>query len=264
MSPAVPADDLTVTLVQASLVWHDAAANHARLRAQLDEAPNTDLIVLPEMFASGFSMAPRECAQSMDGPSVAWMMSLARERNAAVTGSLAIEDGGRYFNRFLFVTPDGRLQQYDKRHLFAMAGEERQYAGGSERLIATFRGWRIVPNICYDLRFPVWCRHAEGCDLMLFVANWPLPRQCAWNTLLRARAIENQCFVGGVNRVGEDANGKRYVGDSQLIGAAGDVVVACGDQPMTVTVTLSADTLREVRKRLPFARDADTFEITGP
>jgi predicted amidohydrolase len=264
MSATVPAHDLTVTLVQAPLAWHDAPANHARLRAQLDEAPNTDLIVLPEMFASGFSMAPADCAQAMDGPSVAWMQALARERDAAVGGSLAIDDGGRHVNRFLFVAPDGDIEHYDKRHLFAMAGEERQYAPGSERVVVSYRGWRIVPNVCYDLRFPVWCRHAEGCDLMLFVANWPLPRRDAWNTLLRARAIENQCVVGGVNRVGEDANGKHYFGDSQLIGAAGDLVIACGDQPMTVTATLSADALGEVRRRLPFARDADTFEITGP
>ena len=256
-----PTSDLSVTLVQASLAWHDAKANHNTLRALLDDVPRTDLIVLPEMFASGFSMAPGDCAQSMGGPSVTWRRALARERDAAVCGSLVIARDDQFVNRFVFVTPDGDTTHYDKRHRFALAGEDQHYAAGNERVTVAFRGWRIVLNICYDLRFPVWCRHATGCDLMLFVANWPLPRRDAWNVLLRARAIENQCCVAGVNRVGKDVNDKRYFGDSVLLNAAGDAVVACGDQAMAVTAILAAEALARLRERLPFHRDADAFEI---
>ncbi|MFK8015259.1 MAG: amidohydrolase [Gammaproteobacteria bacterium] len=260
----LPSSNLAVTLVQASLLWHDVAGNHGAIRALLDDAPATDLIVLPEMFASGFSMTPAQVAQTMDGPSVTWMRALAVERSAAVGGSLVIERDGQFVNRFVLVTPDGDTQHYDKRHRFALAGEDKHYAAGDRRLRVEYRGWRIVPFICYDLRFPVWCRYATGCDLMLFVANWPNPRRSAWNTLLRARAIENQCFVAGVNRTGCDDNEKSYFGDSVLLDGLGETIVACGDQPMTVTATLDATRLRRLRDKLPFHRDADAFDIATP
>ena len=260
-APLHPTGDLTVTLVQASLVWQDADANHQALSELLEGVPATDLIVLPEMFASGFSMTPGECAQSMDGASIEWMRALSVQRNAAVGGSLVIEDQGRFVNRFVLVTPDGELAHYDKRHRFALAGEDRHYAAGDKQLCVNYRGWRIVPFVCYDLRFPVWCRYATGCDLMLFVANWPNPRRSAWNTLLRARAIENQCYVGGVNRTGRDQNDKTYFGDSVLLDGLGEGVALCGDTPMTVTARLDATALKTLREKLPFHRDADAFDI---
>lgn len=255
---------LRVALAQAALVWHNTDANHAQFEAMLDAAPEFELLVLPEMFASGFSMQPESCAQGMDGPSIAWMREIASRRDAAVCGSLAINDGTTFVNRFVFVHPDGALDTYDKRHGFTLAGEHKVYANGDERVVVDYRGWRIAPFICYDLRFPVWCRHAGTCDLMLFVANWPNPRRTAWNTLLRARAIENQCFVAGVNRIGTDQNDREYFGDSALIDLFGDDIVNAGERLALAQATIRLDELRERRERLPFYRDADVFEVTGP
>lgn len=255
------ARDLTITLCQAPLVWHDAAANRAGFEALMATAGDTDIIVLPEMFASGFSMQPERCAETMDGPTVAWMQARAREHDAAVCGSLVIEADGHYVNRFVWAAPGGDLAVYDKRHCFALAKEHEHYAAGTERVIIDYHGWRIAPFVCYDLRFPVWCRYPQGCDLMIFVANWPTPRRYAWSTLLRARAIENQCYVAGVNRVGRDANDKDYPGESAVLDALGAPLVACGDQPIVVTTTLSRAALSELREQLPFYRDADEFEL---
>lgn len=254
--------DLTVTIVQDALDWEDPAANRARMQAHLDGVDATDLFVLAEMFSTGFTMTPEHCAETMDGPTVSWMREQAARRDSALAGSLVIEEGGRYYNRLLFVHPDGRVATYDKRHRFALAGEDRHYEAGGERVRIDFRGWRIVPLICYDLRFPVWCRHPASCDLMLFVANWPSPRRHAWTTLLQARAIENQCYVAGVNRVGEDSNGIRYSGDSALLDHFGETLAECSDRVTTETVTLSAERLLADRERLPFYRDADAFSIT--
>jgi predicted amidohydrolase len=255
---------LRVALAQAELVWHDVDANHAEFEAMLANAAEFDLLVLPEMFASGFSMQPEVCAQRMDGPSITWMRDMAERFDAAVCGSLAVNDGGKFVNRFVFVHPDGVLDTYDKRHGFTLAGEHKVYANGGERLLISYRGWRIAPFVCYDLRFPVWCRHAGTCDLMLFVANWPNPRRTAWNTLLRARAIENQCYVAGVNRVGTDQNDKDYFGDSALINLFGDVITSAGESAKLAQASISLDELNKKRERLPFYRDADTFEVTDP
>lgn len=253
---------LRVSLLQAPLAWHDPAANHAAFDALVATVPVADLFVLPEMFATGFTMAPDAVAEPMDGASVRWMQALADARGAAVCGSLAVSDDGAFFNRFIFAHPDGRLDTYDKRHLFALAGEDRAYSAGQTRAVIEFRGWRIVPQICYDLRFPVWHRYPRGCDLMLFVANWPAPRIDAWRALLKARAIENQCFVAGVNRVGRDQNDKRYPGASALHGPGGESLVAAGEVRTALSVRIDRAALIAERERLPFYRDADRFEVT--
>ncbi|MFK7885445.1 MAG: amidohydrolase [Gammaproteobacteria bacterium] len=255
------ANVLRVALAQVPLLWHDTPGNHAQFDALIDDAGDFDLLVLPEMFASGFSMSPAQCAQDMDGPSVTWMRELAARRNAAICGSLAIRDGEHFVNRFVFMYPDGAMSTYDKRHSFTLAGEHEVYTAGNERSVIEFRGWRLAPFVCYDLRFPVWCRHAGSCDLMLFVANWPQPRRTAWNTLLRARAIENQCFVAGVNRVGTDHNEREYFGDSAVVDALGDDVVNANDRHVLEFATLDLGALHALRERLPFYRDADAFDV---
>ncbi len=253
--------DLTVTIVQDVLDWEDAAANRARMAAHIAASGASDLIVLAEMFSTGFTMTPERCAETMDGPTVSWMREQATGSGAALAGSLVIDDDGRYVNRFVFMRPDGEAVTYDKRHRFALAGEDRHYEAGETRVRLDYRGWRIIPLVCYDLRFPVWCRYPATCDLMLFVANWPSPRRHAWSTLLQARAIENQCYVAGVNRVGRDHNDKHYSGDSVILDHYGEALVECADRTTTATATLSASQLATDRERLPFYRDADEFEI---
>ncbi|HZW59402.1 MAG TPA: amidohydrolase [Woeseiaceae bacterium] len=256
---------LTITIVQADLHWHDAAANRddfARVVRGL-ECPG-DLVVLPEMFTTGFTMDAPGQAETMHGATLPWLETLARDVGAAVCGSLIIEDGGRYFNRFVLMTADGQLSVYDKRHLFRLAGEDRHYAAGTSLVTVTLNGWRIRPMVCYDLRFPVWSRRRgnDEFELLLYVANWPRPRHHAWSTLLRARAIENQCYVAGVNRSGTDGNGHPYAGGSAIIDFLGHDVAALGDEVGTATATLDRAALVEFRRKYPFDRDADRFAIT--
>ena len=268
MSP----DDLRVTLVQADTVWHDPAANRARIAASLRAEPaGTDLIVLPETFTTGFSNEAVASAEGMDGESVAWMREMAREHGAAVTGSVQIREGGAVFNRLVFATADGALRHYDKRHLFRMAREQEWYAAGRDRIIVEHRGWRICPLVCYDLRFPVFSRNREDAshageleyDLLLYVANWPAPRHEAWRTLLRARAMENLCYVVGVNRAGTDGGGHPYLGGSIATDALGGTVVECDAAPQLAHAVLSMGRLREHRRRFPAHLDADRFTIDG-
>lgn len=264
--------DLRITLVQADTVWHDPTANR-RLHAEnlATRRGATDLVVLPETFTTGFSNAAVTTAETMDGPSVAWMREQARTLDAAVTGSIQIRDGDGVYNRLVFATPDGAVRHYDKRHLFRMAREEEVYAAGADRLIVEFRGWRICPLVCYDLRFPVFARNRiaaqrEGelqleYDLLVYVANWPAPRHEAWRTLLRARAIENLACVAGVNRAGTDGNGHPYLGGSAVIDALGRYAVECDAQPQVNDATLSLSALREFRRRFPAYLDADDFTL---
>jgi predicted amidohydrolase len=262
------ARDLRLTLVQADTIWHDAEANRARIAAQLAErrAP-TDLIILPETFTTGFSNAALATAETMDGPTLAWMRAQARAHNAAITGSVQVRDGAGVFNRLLWVTPDGAAHHYDKRHLFRMAGEHEHYAAGHDRLVVAWRGWRVCPLVCYDLRFPVFSRNradASGSleyDLLLYVANWPAPRHEAWRTLLRARAIENLAAVAAVNRCGTDGNGHPYAGGSAVIDAVGRTVIECADEAGVVDVVLSRAGLLEHRRRFPAHLDADGFTL---
>ena len=261
--------DLRVSLVQAATVWHDPAANRVLygdlVRGLRDPG---HLVVLPETFTSGFSNDAIGDAETMDGPSVAWLRALAREIGSTVTGSMVVRDGDQVFNRLLWATPDGGIDWYDKRHLFRMAGEHTRYAGGRTRRIFELHGWRVLPQVCYDLRFPVWTRNRFDTaaqrfdyDLALFVANWPSPRRYAWQTLLRARAIENLSFVVGVNRVGTDGNDLPYAGDSAVLDPLGQPLVELGAQPQTVTCTLSAPALLQHRERFPAQLDADLIDL---
>ncbi len=264
-------NDLRLTLVQADTVWHDPAANRARIAEWLRGGEATDLIVLPETFTTGFSNDAVASAETMDGESVAWMRALAHEYDAAVTGSIQIREGDAVFNRLIFATPDGALRHYDKRHLFRMAREQEWYAAGRDRLVVEFRGWRICPLVCYDLRFPVFSRNradpARGgeldYDLLLYVANWPAARHEAWRTLLRARAMENLCYVVGVNRAGTDGNGHAYLGGSLVADPVGKAMMECDATPQAANAFLSLVRLREHRRRFPAHLDADRFTIDG-
>ena len=251
-------------MVQASLHWQDAAANRTTLDRCLSQISiPTDLIVLPEMFTTGFSMDAAALAEPMDGPTVAWLRQHATAHQAVITGSLIIEENGRYFNRLLWVRPDGSLSYYDKHHLFTMAREQDTYTAGTTRLVEDWRGWRICPLVCYDLRFPVWSRNeaAQPYDLLLYVANWPAARRNAWITLLRARAIENLSYVLGVNRTGQDGLGQDYAGDSALLDMRGDYLLQAGNLHSCITRTIRRADLEEFRTKFPALNDADPFTL---
>lgn len=263
-----PERALRVTLVQTATVWHEPALNREIIGLALKmDRPETDLIVLPETFTTGFSNEAVTTAEGPDGATRAWMHATAREHDAAVTGSVQVRVGDAVYNRLLFATPDGVVQHYDKRHLFRMAREHETYAAGRERLVVEFRGWRICPLVCYDLRFPVFARNrvdaasALEYDLLLFVANWPEPRHEVWRTLLRARAIENLCYVAGVNRTGTDGNGHAYAGGSAVIDPTGGYVVELGERAGVTTSPIEMDALREHRRRFPAHLDADGFTL---
>jgi len=253
---------LDVTILQQDLHWHDSAANRELFSRELDalEAPG-DLIVLPEMFTTGFSMQAETLAESADGPSLAWLRAKATELETALCGSLIVREADRFYNRFIFMRPDGTCEVYDKRHLFRLAGEHRHYSPGRERVVFDYRGFRICPQVCYDLRFPVWSRNLNDYDVLIYVANWPAPRHLAWRTLIRARAIENQAYVIAVNRTGKDGNDIDYLGGSAVIDYLGqdlcDLETDCG----AATVTLETDALHAFRKRYPFHSDADAFQL---
>ncbi|KAF1688856.1 amidohydrolase [Pseudoxanthomonas taiwanensis] len=262
--------DLRISLVQGDTRWHDPEANRAYYGALLAPlARATDLVVLPETFTSGFSNDAIERAEGMDGPTVAWIREQAARLGAAVTGSVQLRTEQGVFNRLLWATPDGGLAHYDKRHLFRYAGEHRRYTPGRDRLTVEWKGWRINPQVCYDLRFPVFCRNrydverAGGLDfdLQIFVANWPSPRAHAWRTLLRARAIENLCYVAGVNRVGRDGNGLDYSGDSAVVDFLGQAQVEAHGREQVLTSTLSAEALAAHRAHFPAMLDADAFQL---
>ena len=252
---------LSVGLVQADTFWHRPADNRAMFDRHLDRLPDVDVAVLPEMFSTGFTMASRDVAETMDGPTVSWMLEEARKRGVHIAGSLVIEDGGEYFNRFVWATPDGLGATYDKRHRFRMAGEHEHYDAGSNRVVVTVDGWRLCLMVCYDLRFPVWFRSRDDYDAIVAVASWPARRQIAWNTLLRARAIENQCFVVAVNRVGVDGNGVGYRGGSAVYGPAGETLCELFDREATATVALDTESLEAQRHAFPVHLDRDRFEL---
>ncbi|MFS8137191.1 MAG: amidohydrolase [Thermomonas sp.] len=263
-------DDLRVSIVQGETRWHDPAGNRAyygELIAPLKGL--TDVVVLPETFTSGFSNDAIGNAETMDGATVAWMREQAAMLDAAVTGSVQLRANEGVFNRMLFVTPDGNVTHYDKRHLFSFAKEHERYAAGSERVSVEWKGWRILLQVCYDLRFPVFSRNRfdversglPDYDLALYVANWPSARAYPWKTLLRARAIENLSYVVGVNRVGTDGNGLHYSGDSAVIDFLGHPASECMDQEMVVTTTLQADALEAHRARFPAMLDGDRFSL---
>jgi len=259
--------DLTVTLIQQPLIWLDAKANQQHFADLITPlAGKTDLIILPEMFNTGFSMKPAPVAEPMSGMTLQWLTEQAAQCGAAITGSFTIKEAGKFYNRMVFMQPDGEYHCYDKRHLFRMGNEHHRYQGGNDRLIVDYLGWRICPMVCYDLRFPVWSRnnYADGhssYDLLIFVTNWPQPRRQHWLSLLRARAIENLSYVTGVNRLGEDGNGLEYSGDSILYDAWGDELITAHSEAGCFSQTLSYQALRKIRKQFPAHLDADDFEL---
>lgn len=258
--------DFTISLVQVALHWHDPVANRAMLghmlESALDSTCPTDLIVLPEMFTTGFTMDATQ-AEPTDGPTLIWLRALAARYQAVVTGSVLVAEGSQYHNRLLWVRPDGSYASYDKRHLFRLAGEHQVFTPGGARLVEEWRGWRIMPLICYDLRFPVWSRNNEEVpyDLLVYVANWPEVRVEAWKALLRARAIENVAYVAGVNRLGEDGHGHAHSGQSALLDMEGAYLAQAGNMQTVLTRTLRADDLVQFRHKMPALRDADRFAL---
>lgn len=253
---------LNIALVQAELRWRDPAGNRDHLSALMDRCGATDLFLLPETFSTGFLGDSANEPEDMSGQSVGWMIDQAAARKAAVAGSLALvdESGGRR-NRFLFVTADGVLAYYDKRHLFGFGGEDARYSAGDKTCTLEWHGWRVDLQVCYDLRFPVWCRNDRNFDLQLFVANWPSPRVGVWQSLLKARAIENQSYVIGVNRTGRDGRDIDYPGRSSAWSPMGECLVELDDHEQVSQVSLDLDALRQTRKQFPFLADADRFTI---
>ena len=279
---------LTITTIQANLQWEDKAANLQHFEDKINAIrENTEVIILPEMFSTGFSMTPETLAEKMDGPTLDWMKRIAARKRVILTGSLIIEEGGLYFNRLIWMLPNGQYGFYDKRHLFAYAGEDDHYTPGNKRLMASVKGWKVNLLVCYDLRFPVWSRQGPAAapppnnpseirsdpsqstgkiaepeyDLLIYVANWPDRRSHAWKTLLQARAIENQSYVVGVNRVGEDGNKIAHNGDTMIIDPLGEILYHGVKEEAVYTYTLRKDKLEEVRTRFPFWRDADHFSV---
>ena len=258
---------LTITLIQADLVWENIDANLLRWEEKINAISiKTELIVLPEMYSTGFTMNPEKLAETMDGKAVSWMKRIANTKKVIIIGSLAIKEGEHYFNRLIWMLPNGQYSWYDKRHLFAFSGEDNHYTAGNQRLIAQAKGWKINLQICYDLRFPVWTRQQtfEGeaeYDLLIYVANWPEKRSHAWKSLLMARAIENQCYVVGVNRVGNDGNGIYHSGDSLVINPLGTILFSEKNKEKVHTITLKKEDLIAVRNQFPFLKDADDFLI---
>ena len=254
--------DLELALIQTTLAWHAPAANREHFQKLLEQARGADLVILPEMFSTGFSMDSADLAEPEDGPSSIWLREQAQAIGAVVCGSLIIRAaGGSYRNRLLWARPDGSWAHYDKRHLFRMAGEHKHYSAGDQQVVLQLKGWRVRPLICYDLRFPVWSRDPQGTDLLLYTANWPGARRQHWNRLLPARAIENLCYVAAVNRVGEDGKGHGYTGDSQVLDFQGETLLAAGDGDGVFRTTLSSEALAAYRERFPAHLDADAFTM---
>ncbi len=250
---------LKIRAIQSDILWENPKGNLEKLTVMLEDAASGELIVLPEMFATGFSMRPDKIAQPMHGEIVAWMCDNSHEK--MICGTVAIEEAGKYYNRFIACYGGTVVAVYDKRHLFSYAGEDKHYSAGNSNIVFEYRGWKIKPLVCYDLRFPVWCRNREVADLMIFCANWPSARIHAWNTLLPARAIENQCYVLGVNRAGADGNGKMHNGHSQLLDPLGICMHNMGEAERKATFEIETQKIQSVRNEFPFLKDADDFKF---
>lgn len=253
---------MKIALIQTELSWENPNENKALLQEKINAISQyVDLIVLPEMFTSGFTMNPKNAAQTMQGEAISWLKETTKEKNCAITGSLVIEENGNYFNRLVFVFPNGEIQTYDKRHLFTLAGEDKVYTAGKDKLIVDYKGFKICPLICYDLRFPVFARNVEDYDVLIYVANWPKPRVNAWDILLKARAIENMSYVIGVNRIGLDENNHEYVGHSQAVDFLGNYIQEPQEIEGVFIVELDKNELLETREKLNFLNDRDEFQI---
>ncbi len=272
---------LSFTILQSSLVWENTEANLASFREKINTLNDAEVVILPEMFNTGFSMRPEIFAEKMNGITVEWMKNIATEKKIILTGSLMIEENNQYYNRMIWMLPNGEMGCYDKRHLFAYSGEDKHYHPGQKRLITSVKGWKILLQVCYDLRFPVWARqtpvqserqndpfgkgsgrgYVPEYDVIIYVANWPERRSHAWRSLLMARAIENQCYVIGVNRVGIDGNEISYSGDSMVIDPLGEILYHKAQEEDIHTVLLEKIKLDEIRKKFPFLQDGDRFSI---
>ena len=269
----MPAEQLAVTVIQPDIVWEDKEANLNQYEQHIESIQERrEVVLLPEMFSTGFSMNPERLAEPMDGYSVNWMKEMASKYRCILAGSLIIEEGGQYYNRLIWMQPNGQYGSYDKRHLFGYAGEDKSYTSGTKRLIASVKGWKINLMVCYDLRFPVWARQAPlpqtngytgeaEYDVLIYLANWPEKRSLAWRTLLQARAIENQTYVIGVNRVGTDGRELKYAGESGIFSALGDTLWQGGNEASVHTIVLYKESLLRTRAELPFLKDADKFML---
>lgn len=253
---------MKVAILQTDLVWENPIYNRLTIESKvLSSDKKFDLLVLPEMFTSGFTMNPERVAETMEGETIEWLKSLAKQKKTAIIGSLVIEEEGNYYNRLVLVTPKKEIQFYDKKHLFTLAGEEKVYTSGTEKVIFEYKDWKICPQVCYDLRFPVFARNVEDYDLLVYVANWPKVRTQAWDALLKARAIENMSFVVGVNRVGKDANGHDYIGHSQVIDELGNELIPPFEESDLHVVSLNKKKMHESRTKLNFLNNKDEFEL---
>ncbi len=253
-------ENLKITIIQPDIIWENIQGNLDKYSELILKIDKTDVIVLPEMFTTGFSMNRDGLKEKMDGKTVNWMRQVAADKNVSVVGSLIIEEQKMVYNRAVWVFPNGSVQTYDKRHLFTMGNEHLHYTQGNEKTIVEFRGWRFCPLICYDLRFPVWGRNTENYDVLIFMANWPSPRHHHWKLLLQARAIENMSYCIGANRTGADGTGLKYLGDSAVVSHKG-IAEFMGENELVRTFELSHPELREYRRNLPFLDDRDRFRI---
>lgn len=253
---------MKIAIIQAPLVWENPEKNRKYFEEKIKSIQEEiDLVVLPEMFSTGFTMHPENVSETMDGETLSLLKSLAKAKNTAITGSLIIRENGKFYNRLVFVFPSGEIRKYDKRHLFSLAGEEKIYASGTEKLIVEYKGWKICPLVCYDLRFPVFSRNVEDYDLLLYVANWPQQRVQAWDILLKARAVENMAYVIGVNRIGLDGNNHAYSGHSQVVDFLGNYLLEPQISEEIVIVGLDKNKMLEARQKLGFLNDRDTFSL---
>lgn len=253
---------MKIAIIQSDIVWENPNANRLHFEEKINSIQeNVELIVLPEMFSTGFTMNPSAVAETMDGETVSWMVTLAKKKNVALTGSVVISENGNYYNRMLFVFPNGEIQKYDKRHLFSLAKEEAVFTRGNDKVIVEYNNWKICLQICYDLRFPVFARNVENYDMLIYVASWPKPRINAWDILLRARAVENLSYVVGVNRVGTDGSQLEYVGHSQAIDYLGNYVVEPFENDAIKIFSFDKNEMLETRSKLNFLSDKDKFEI---
>jgi len=259
-------DELKITIVQTNIHWEDKNENMEMFSHIIrDMAQHTDLVILPEMFSTGFSMRPSLIAEAINGPTVSWMGKIARQFNAVVTGSIIIKENKDFFNRLIWMPPEGNYEYNDKRHLFRMGEENLKYSAGNRKLITNWKGWRFRPLVCYDLRFPVWSRNRNDYDMLIYVANWPEARRKVWKNLLVARAMENQAYVVGVNRVGIDGRDISYAGDSMIVDPRGNIVSEISTYDESVkTISLSLNELIAFREKFPVHLDADDFRINRP
>ena len=253
---------MKVALFQTKLAWEQPETNRKFIEEYfLNEATDFDLFVLPEMFTSGFTMHPEKISETMQGETISWLKKLAKIKNCAITGSLVIHENDNYYNRMVFVHPSGKIDAYDKRHLFTLAGEEKVYTKGNEKAIVNYNNWNICLQICYDLRFPVFARNVENYDLLLYVANWPKVRIMAWDALLKARAIENMTYTIGVNRIGTDANALEYTGHSKIIDFLGNEILSCESESGVFIIEIDKNQQTQTRQKMNFLNDKDAFQL---